>query len=437
MTGSRIKQIKTRQILDNNGRPAVEVDVITKSGHVGRAGASTGTSVGINEACVLRDDDPNLFNGLSVYKALENIEKRIAPAIIGMDVFDQAGIDNIMIELDGTRQKTNLGGNAVYGVSCAVLRAMASVKGQPLYLAMADTPPSYVFCPTSNIINGGTYDNKTLAFQEFMIIPYDVTDANTAVRMIVEVFMRLGKVIEKASGGKKPNMGNYSGHGAPSDDPFEVFDLIQQAVVELGYQKNICYAIDCAASEFYDSNEKAYKYRGKFISRDELINILARLANKYPIAFIEDALEEEDFEGYKLASERINSVIAGDDFLCTNVGRTKKAVEMGAVKGMVFKPNQAGTITEALAAAEYMKQKGLLVIPSGRAGGTSDSAEKEMAIALGMVISKMGAPRATRINAFNMVMRVAEELDVPVANVRELPFFSHLKSSGLNSPFPS
>ena len=426
MASSHIKRVKTRQILDNNGRPAVEVDIITESGHIGRAGASTGTSVGINEACILRDEDPNLWGGLSVYKALENIEKKIAPAIIGMDVFDQAKIDNTIIELDGTPRKTKLGGNAVYGVSCAVLRAMASVKGQPLYLAMAGAPPEYVFCPTANVVNGGTYGNKTLAFQEFMIVPYDVSDANTAVRIIVEVFARLGKVIEKA-GGKKPGMGNYSGHAAPSDDPFEVFDLIQQAVTELGYQKNICYAIDCAASEFYDANENAYKYRGKLISRDELISIQAKLADKYPIAFIEDALEEEDFEGYRLASERVNTVIAGDDFLCTNLERAKKAVEMGAAKALVFKPNQAGTITQALAAAEYMKQNGLLVIPSGRAGGTADSAEKEMAIGMGMVISKMGAPRTTRVNGFNLVLRAAEELNAPVCNVRELPYFSHLR----------
>jgi len=427
MLGSCIKQVKTRQILDGNGRPAVEVDIITESGRIGRAGASTGTSVGINEACIMRDENPDLFNGLSVYKSLKNIEEIIAPAIIGMDVLDQEKIDKAMIELDKTPCKTILGGNAVYGVSSAVLRAAAAVKGKPLYLSMADTPPSYVFCPISNVVNGGTYFDKTLAFQEFMIIPYDVNDVNEAVRVIVEVFMRLGKVIEKANGGKKPNMGNYSGHGAPSDDPFEVFDLIGQAVSELGYQKNVCYAIDCAASEFYDVNEGAYKYRGKLISRDELIKILASLSDKYPIAFIEDGLEEEDFEGYKLASDRINSVMVGDDFLCTNLDRTKKAVEMGAVKGMVFKPNQAGTITEALTAAEYMKSQNLLVIPSGRAGGTADSPEKEIAIARGMVISKVGAPRSGRTAAFNLIMRVAEELNLPIINIRELPFFSHLQ----------
>ena len=427
MTASCIKQIKTRQILDGNGRPAVEVDVITAGGHIGRAGASTGTSVGINEACILRDEDPHLFGGLSVYKALKNIEETIAPAIMGMDVLDQEKIDNAIIELDMTRCKTNLGGNAVYGVSGAVLRAAAAVKDKPLYLSMADTPPSYVFCPTSNVVNGGSYGDKTLAFQEFMIIPYDVQDANEAVRIIVEVFIRLGKVIRRESGGKRPNMGNYSGYGAPSDDPFEVFDLIQQAVSELGYQKNICYAIDCAASEFYDTGEEAYKYRGELISRDELIKILANLADKYPIAFIEDALWEEDFEGYKLASKRINSLMVGDDFLCTNLERAKKAVEMDAIKGLVFKPNQAGTITEALAAAEYMKNKGLLVVPSGRAGGTADSPEKEIAIARGMVMSKIGAPRGTRVNGYNLLMRVAEELNVPVVNVRELSFFSHLK----------
>ena len=428
MAGSCIKQVKARQILDGKGRPAVEVDVITESGHLGRAGASTGTSVGANEACILRDDDPNLYNGLSVYKALENIEKKIAPAIIGLDVFGQREIDHVMIELDGTRGKTNLGGNAIYGVSCAVLRAMASIKEQPLYMAMADTPLSYVFCPTSNVVNGGTYHDKTLAFQEFMIVPYGITEADVAVRVMVEIFMMLGKLIEKNSGGKKPNVGNYGGHGAPSEDPFEVLDLMEQAVAKLGYQRNICFAIDCAASEFYDFREGAYRYRGKLISREELLAVLARLADKYPIAFIEDALWEEDFEGYKQASERINSVLIGDDFLCTNLERAKKAVEMGAIKGMVFKPNQAGTVTEALDVADYMEEEGLLVVPSGRAGGTADSVEKEIAIAKGMVISKMGAPNGTRVGSFNLVTRVAGERSLPLANVRQLPFFSHLKS---------
>jgi len=426
MSVSTIKQVKARQVLDGNGRPVAEVDIITEGGFMGRAGASTGTSVGANESFVLRDNDPKIFGGLSVYKAIHNIETVIAPAIIGLDVLDQEKIDRTMIALDGTPLKTNLGGNAIYAVSVAALRAASAVKGQPLFIAMTGKRPSRICTPTSNVVNGGIYLDKTLAFQEFMIIPYDFADMYEAARIIVEVFLRLGKIIEKANG-RKPNMGNYSGYGAPSDDPFEVFDMITEAVSELGYEKNMCYAIDCAASEFYDEKEGAYRYRGHLASRDEIIDVLAGLAKKYPIAFVEDALQEEDFEGFKLANERINSVVIGDDFLCTNLSRARKAVEMGAARGMIFKPNQAGTITEALEAAKYMMDRNLLVVPSGRAGGVADAPEKEIGIGLGMCMAKIGAPRGgERTGGFNALMRLAEEYSLPVANVRELAYFSHL-----------
>jgi enolase len=426
MAGSMIKQIKARHILDGKGRPVAEVDIITEAGVLGRAGASTGSSVGANESYVLRDGDPECFGGLSVFKAVENIEKTIAPALIGLDVMDQEKIDRTMIELDGTRYKTKLGGNAIFATSVAALRAAAATKGEPLYRYMASDEIKYIFTPTSNVVNGGSYIDKTLAFQEFMVMPCDVETIAQATRIIVETFMRLGKIIEKRNG-RPANMGNYSGYGAPSDDPFEVLDMISEAVRSLGYEKNVCYSIDCAASEFYNKEEGAYEYRGGLISREELIDILAKLADSYPIAFIEDALEEEDFEGYKLANEKINSVIIGDDFLCTSLDRAKKAVEMGAVGGMIFKPNQAGTITEALETYRYMEENNMLIVPSGRAGGTLDSPEKEIGLALGAYVTKSGAPRsASRTASFNFMLRSAEELGIPMVNVRQLPFFSHV-----------
>ena len=427
MNGSQIKAVKARQVLDSKGRPVAEVDIITEAGHLGRAGASTGSSVGANESFVMRDGDPKLFGGLSVYKAIENIEKIIAPALIGIDVLDQQNIDKTMIALDGTRYKTNLGGNAIFATSVAAARAASAYKGQPLYHAMATDEIKYIFTPSSNVVNGGTYIDKTLAFQEFMIIPHGVRTVDEGIRIIVEVFQHLGKVIRKTNG-RDANMGNYSGYGAPSDDPFEVFDMISQAVADLGYKNNVCYAIDCASSEFYDKQEGAYLYRGKLIDREELINVLAALAEKYPIAFIEDALEEEDFEGFKLANERINSVIIGDDFLCTSIDRAQKAVEMGAAKGMIFKPNQAGTLTEALETAQYMMSQGLLVVPSGRAGGVLDSPEKEIGLALGCCLVKSGAPRSgTRTAGLNFAIRAAEELGIPMTDVKTLPYFNHLK----------
>lgn len=428
MTGSRIRAVKARQVLDSNGRPVVEVDVLTESGHLGRAGASTGSSVGANEAFVLRDGDPTLFGGLSVYKAVHNVETVIGPALVGMDVLDQEAIDRKMIDLDGTRYKTILGGNAIYATSVAVARAAAAVKGLPLYLAMAEGEIRHMFTPASNVVNGGTYEGKTMAFQEFMVVPHGVKTVHEAVRIIVEVFQRLGRVIERYYG-RSSSMGNYSGHGAPSDDPFEVFGVIAETVRELGYQDKVYHAMDCASSEFYNEKEGAYEYRGRLVDRNEIINVLRELADTFPIVFIEDALYEEDFEGFKLASERINSVLIGDDFLCTSIDRARKAVEMGAIQGMIFKPNQAGTLTEALETARFMAERGMLVVPSSRAGGVLDSPEKEIGLALGCPVVKSGAPRSgTRTAGLNFAMRTAEELDLPMTDVGNLSFFSHLRS---------
>lgn len=424
---SIIKEVKARQVLDSKGRPVAEVDIITDDGHLGRAGASTGSSVGANESFVMRDGDPNLFGGLSVFKAIDNVKRVIAPAIIGMSVHDQEGIDRRMVELDGTRYKTNLGGNAIYATSVAVARASASASSKPIYLNMARKPIKYIYTPTSNVVNGGVYNGKTMAFQEFMVMPCNVDSVNDAVRIIVEVFNHLGNVI-KAYTKETPPAGNYSGWGAPSDDPFEVMDLIVRAVNDMGYSKNVVYSIDCASSEYYDAEKDAYLYRGKYVDRTEIIHVLAKLANKYPLAFVEDALQEEDFEGFRLASNSINSVIIGDDFLCTSLDRAKKAVEMGAARGMVFKPNQAGTITEALEAAAYISSQGMLVVPSGRAGGVLDSPEKEIGVAIGAWVSKSGAPRSgSRTAGLNFTMRTAEELNLPMTNVMDLPIFSHLK----------
>ena len=423
---SKIKEVKARQVLDCKGRPVAEVDVITESGALGRAGASTGSSVGANESFVLRDKDPKMFGGLSVYKAIDHIRNVLAPAIIGMDVHDQEGIDQKMIALDGTRYKTNLGGNAIYAVSVAVAKAAAAENHKTIYQNLAASPIPYIMSPSANVVNGGTYYGKTQAFQEFMILPYGAESMEQSVRMIVETFYHLGDLIEKYNGGK-PAMGNYSGWGAPSDDPAEVMKIIAQAVEDLGYTNHMAYAFDCASSEYYDEEKKLYRWRGDYVDRDFIIGQLKDLADQYPIAFIEDALQEEDFEGFKLASEQIRSVIIGDDFLCTSLDRAKKAVEMGAARGMIFKPNQAGTLTEAIETARYLMDQGFLVVPSGRAGGTLDSPEKEIGLAMGAWVTKTGAPRSgSRTSGFNFLLRVAEELQATQTNIMDLPIFAHL-----------
>ncbi len=423
---SKITNVVARQVLDSNGRPVVEVDIMTESGCMGRAGASTGTSVGANESYVLRDGKPDYWGGLSVMKAVENVEKQIAPAIIGMDVHDQEKIDRKMIALDGTRYKTVLGGNAIFATSVAAAYASAAENHKHIYQNIATKPIEYIMSPSANVINGGTYNGKTMPWQEFMVLPYGMKDVNESIRMIVEIFYHLGDVLKKYNNGR-PVVGNYSGWGAPSDDPYEVMGILAEAVADLGYTDHIAYALDCASSEYYDEEKNLYRWRGSLVDRDFVISQLEGLARKYPIAFVEDALQEEDFEGFKLAGERINSVIIGDDFICTSLDRAKKAVEMGAARGMIFKPNQAGTITEALETAKYMMEKGLLVVPSSRAGGTLDSPEKELGLALGVWTVKTGAPReGTRTHGFNFLMHSSYELQVPMTNIMELPVFSHL-----------
>lgn len=423
---SKIKEVRVRQVLDCKGRPVAEVDIITEAGFMGRAGASTGSSVGANESFVLRDNDPKLYGGLSVYTAIGNIRNIIAPAIIGMDVHDQAAIDQKMIELDGTRYKTNLGGNAIYAVSVAVAKAAAAENGKPIFQNMAKKPIEYIMSPSANVINGGTYHGKTQAFQEFMLLPHGVESVEQSVRMIVETFYHLEDVIKKYNGGK-PAMGNYSGWGAPSDDPIEVFDIIAEAVEDLGFTDYMAYAMDCASSEYYDEEKQLYKWRGEYVDREFIIDTLATISRKHPIAFVEDALQEEDFEGFRLASEKVNAVIIGDDFLCTSLDRAQKAVEMGAARGMILKPNQAGTLTEALQTAKFMMDRNLLVVPSGRAGGTLDSPEKEIGLALGTWVTKTGAPRSgSRTMGFNFLLRTAEELGIPQTNIMDLDIFKHL-----------
>lgn len=424
---SKIEKVLARQVLDSNGRPVVEVDIITESGYLGRADASTGTSVGANESFVLRDGNPRSWGGLSVFKAVENVEKVIAPAIIGMDVHDQETIDNKMIELDGTKYKTNLGGNAIYATSVAVAYASAAENHTSIHQNVKNEPIKYIMSPATNVINGGTYNGKTMPWQEFMVLPYGMTDVNDSIQVIVEVFYHLGEVLKKYNNGRAA-AGNYSGWAAPSDDPNEVMDILSQAVADLGYTDKVVYALDCASSEYYDDEKGLYMWRGNYVDREFIIKQIKGIAEKYPIAFVEDVLQEEDFEGFRMASESINSVIIGDDFICTSLDRAKRAVDMGAARGMIFKPNQAGTVTEAINTAKFMIDHDMLVVPSCRAGGTIDSPEKEFGLALGALVVKTGAPReGTRVHGFNFLMHASQELCVPMTNVKKLPIFTHLQ----------
>ena len=406
----KIVDIKARQVLDSKGRPVVEVDVITENGVLGRSGASTGTSVGKNESFVLRDGDASLFGGISVFKAVQNIEEIIKPALIGTDVTEQEKIDRTMIELDGTRYKTKLGGNTIYAVSCAAARAGAKSVGKELWEYMAPQSPKTVYTPAYNMINGGTYGKNTLAFQEFLVIPKGVDTFYEGSRIGVEIFYKMAEIIKKYTG-KPAMMGNYSGYGAPSEDPFTILDMLTEAAESLGYKDHVIFSMDCASSEIYDEKQDGYLYRGKYISREELIDLLAEIARRYPIGFIEDALQEEDFEGFAMAQKKINAVLIGDDFICSSVDRAQKAFEMNSISGMILKPNQAGTLTEAIETVRYMKERDLLVVGSGRAGGVLEDPIGELAVALGVPLMKTGAPRSGERTIFtNTALRIEEKL---------------------------
>lgn len=426
MSKNQIKDVKARQVLDSKGRPVVEVDIITEDNHMGRAGASTGTSVGANESYVLRDKNPKVYGGLSVYKAVENIRTEIRTALIGMDATNQTEIDNRLIELDGTDGFSRLGGNAVYACSCAAARTGAAVEGKPLYKYLALGEANRIYTPAYNMINGGTYGEYTFPIQECIVMPRNVSSFAEGARIGVEVFMRLGEIIRKHQGGRAPVMGNYCGYGAPSDDVFELFGLITEAVDSLGYRDYVWYSMDCAASEFYDEEKDAYLYQGKYLTKNELIDIYTKLTNEFPIGFIEDALQEEDFEGFAEASRRINATLIGDDFLCTNINRVKKAVSMNSIKGMIMKPNQVGTLTKAIEAIQYLKEHQMLIVGSGRAGGVLDDPVAELAIAVGAPIMKTGAPRSGERTVFtNIGLRAEEELGEGsgIAKVSEIPGF--------------
>ena len=408
MPNTTITNILARQLVDCKCRPMVEVDVITESGIFGKGSAPTGSSVGMYEAFVLRDNDPLEYDGLSVHKAVENVEKVIRPALIGMDVTDQRALDEKMIALDGTPNKSNLGGNAIYSTSIACLRAAANVSGQTTYRYLAGEDIKTVPVPSFNVINGGHYGDITLAFNEFLVVPYKAANINEAVQIGITVFQKLNSVIAEYLG-KEPTVARSYGWAAPSDDPEVILALMEKAAAACGYQDKIAFALDCASSEMYDKNNSTYLLKGKRVTSDELISYTKALSEKFPLLFVEDLLDEDDWTGYPKAVKQITrSIIIGDDFAVTNIDRIRRAYEAKAIDGFIFKPNQIGSITEALDAYDFAKKNGMVIIPSGRAGGVTDDIVMDLAVGLKVKLIKNGAPRSgERIDKLNFLMRAA------------------------------
>lgn len=405
-----IQSIQARQVIDCKCRPMVEVDVVTEGGALGRACAPTGTSVGKHEAFVLRDGDPGEYHGLGVRKAIANVEEVLAPALLGLDVADQARIDRIMIELDGTPDKRRLGGNAIYATSVACIQAAAAACGQPLYRHLAGEAIRTVPVPSFNVVNGGRYASFTQPFNEFLIMPYRARDIYQAVEIGVLVFQELGSVIASRTG-QEPAVAKSYGYAAPSGDPEAVLALMQEAVDRCGFHDQVAFALDCASSEMYDAGTGTYLLGGERVRAEALIRYLQGLTERFDMVFVEDLLDEDDWEHWPEARRTLTrTLVLGDDLIVTNRERLEKACRLKAVDGFILKPNQVGTVTEALDTYRFAREHGLLAVPSGRSGGAVLDVVMDFSVGLQVPFQKNGAPRSgERIEKLNFLMRACHQ----------------------------
>ena len=409
MSANTIQSVHARQLIDCKCRPLVEVDVVTEGGALGRGAAPTGSSVGMYESCVLRDHDPKEYHGMSVHKAVQNVNEILAPKLIGMDVTDQAALDQVMIDLDGTPDKHNLGGNAIYSTSIACFRAAAAANRVPLYEYIAGGKIDTVSIPSFNVINGGLNHGIRQAYNEFIVMPYRADDIEHAVEIAVDVFQKLGPVIEKYTG-DEPAVGRSYGWTAPSENPEECIKLSLVAFDQCGYLDRCALALDCSISDMYDKQSHTYYLDGKQRTSDEMIDYMKQLTDRYPFVFVEDMLDENDWEGFAKAHKVIDrTLIIADDFTVTNKDRIARAVRENSIDGFILKPNQVGTITEALQAHEFAKSHGLFSIPSGRSGGVIGDVVMDLAAGLQIPFIKNGCPRSgERIDKLNFLMRVKD-----------------------------
>ncbi len=411
MRSTDIRKVKAREILDCKGKPAIEVDVYTEGGAMGRAASPSGISAGSREAFVLRDCDPARYDGMGVLSAVELVEKEIEPAVAGMDVFDQKGIDRKLIQLDGAENKSRLGGNTLYSVSLACLKAAADTLNMPLYQYIAGKKIETIPIPTFNCIDGGSYQKGTMPFQECTVIPYKAETIREAVEIGWTVFKEAGKVIEEFQNGSPAKEGTVSGWQPPSPDPEVCFDILYEAAKRCKAEEKIAFAADCASSEFYIKERGTYDFLGREMDLDEMLGMIKELTEKYPFLYVEDAVWEDDWEGWIKANKLLDrTLLIGDDFTVTNRQTLEKAHRLNACGGFIFKPNQVGTVTECLEAHEYARENGMLTVPSIRAGGTVCDEVIDMAVGIGAAATKQGPPKnGERIYGINFLLRAEDE----------------------------
>ena len=408
----KIINVKAREILDSRGNPTVEVDVVLENGIMARAAVPSGASTGEREALEMRDNDKSRFNGKGVLNAVKNVNEKIKPIIIGMDVFDQYGIDTAMLELDGTKTKSNLGANAMLGVSMACLKAAAKAKNLPLYKYVGDGKT--LTYPMMNILNGGAHADNKLDFQEFMIIPQR-NNIHERVRVGAEVFHALKNVLNERK--LSTGVGDEGGFAPDLESNTEGFELIMEAIKKAGYEpgKDVKLAIDVAASEFYNDGKYDLVGEGRSLSTDELIDFYKELVSKYPIISIEDPVDENDWEGFtKITQELGNKVqLVGDDLFVTNKECLQKGIDLKAGNAILLKVNQIGTITETLETIKLAKENGYKTIISHRSGETEDTTIADLAVGLDLGQIKTGSmSRTDRVCKYNQLMRIEEELEV-------------------------
>ena len=438
-----IVEVFAREVLDSRGNPTVEAEVYTESGAFGRAIVPSGASTGEREALELRDGDKNRYLGKGTLTAVDNINEKIAPVVEGLNVFDQVLIDRVMIELDGTEFKSNLGANATLAVSLATARAAADSCGLPLYEYIGGTNAKVLPVPMMNVLNGGKHADSASDCQEYMIMPVGADNVHEAVRMGAETFHALKKVLKKY--GYNTSVGDEGGY-APSTikgnhGPLETLgnegplELMVEAVKEAGYElgKDICFAMDLAASEFYDAE------KGKYVlsrsgegekSSEEMIEMLERWAEKYPLISIEDGLAENDWDGWVELTKRLGEKVqlVGDDLFVTNTTYIKKGIELGAANSVLIKVNQIGTLTETLDAIEMAKEAKYTAVVSHRSGESEDSTIADLVVATNAGQIKTGSlSRTDRIAKYNQLMRIEEELD-EVAQYRGRKAFYNVKA---------
>jgi len=413
---SHIIEIFARQILDSRGNPTVEVDVLTDEGVLGRAAVPSGASTGAHEAVELRDDDKKKFLGKGVLKAVKNVNEEITPILVGYDVADQTGIDEMMIQLDGTPNKAKLGANAILAVSMAVAKAAAEEASLPLYRYVGGTNAKTLPIPMMNILNGGAHADNKIDFQEFMVMPVGAPSFSEGLRWGVEIFHALKSVLKKK--GFSTNVGDEGGFAPNIQSNEEAIETVLTAIEAAGYKtgSQIMIAMDAANSELWNSKKKKYvfhKSSGKEMSSDQLVKYWASWVKQYPIASIEDGMAEDDWDGWKNLSDTVGSKcqLVGDDLFVTNVTRLQTGIDKGIANALLVKVNQIGTVTETINAVTLAQHNGYNTIMSHRSGETEDTTIADLAVALNCGQIKTGsASRTDRMAKYNQLLRIEELL---------------------------